>query len=194
MITLMEIIDIVIMSIIIGFIFKDFFSRLKHHVHDSPEALMHSLSKGRIDWDGMKIAIMLTAPAIILHELGHKIAAMAFGMQAVFHAAYGWLFLGVVLKLMNFGVIFFVPAYVSISGRGTPLDFAIVAFAGPGVNLVLWLGCLALVKYDIVKKRKFVVLLSITAKINMFLFIFNMLPIPGFDGHKVFSGLLRVLG
>jgi Zn-dependent protease len=36
--------------------------------------------------------------------------------------------------------------------------------------------------------------LVITSKINMFLFIFNMIPIPGFDGFQIISNIIRVFG
>jgi Zn-dependent protease len=135
---------------------------------------------------------MVTGPAIILHELAHKIAAMSFGFTATFHAAYFWLILGLVLKFMNFGFIFFVPAYVSISGLMTPLQNMIISGAGPFTNLALWLGSEALLRTNLAKKRKMHVVLYLTSKINMFLFIFNMLPILGFDGSKFFSGIFSL--
>ncbi|HIH49009.1 TPA: hypothetical protein HA296_05395, partial [Candidatus Woesearchaeota archaeon] len=38
-------------------------------------------------------------------------------------------------------------------------------------------------------KKKQLAFWLITQKVNLFLFIFNMLPIPPFDGFTVFSGL-----
>ena len=139
---------------------------------------------------------MATAPAIILHELAHKFVAIGFGLNAVFFAFYRntfTLMLGIftiISKLTGFGFIFFVPGFVGISGTGTHLQFALTAFAGPFVNLVLWLVPLYLIKNKIYKKKHYLLLL-LTQRINMFLFIFNMLPIPGFDGYKVFTGLIR---
>jgi Zn-dependent protease len=34
----------------------------------------------------------------------------------------------------------------------------------------------------------------LTRNINLFLFIFNMIPIPGFDGFTVFTGLWKIIG
>ena len=100
------------------------------------------------------------------------------------------LILGVILKLANFPFIFFVPAYVSILGRGTPLQFTLIAFAGPLMNCIIWIASIIILKYNLVN-RKYFPIIHLTKQINMFLFIFNMLPIPGFDGSKVFGGLIQ---
>ena len=179
----MEIIDIIIMSIVLGVIFSDI-----ARIFRSP----YSYSEKGFDWDGFKFAVMATAPAIILHEFGHKFVAMAFGLNAVFNAAYGWLGFGMLLKILNTGLIFFVPAYVSITGNASPLVYSGVAFVGPGVNLILWLGSGYILKKNLVNK-KYHSLLYLTKQINMLLFIFNMLPIPMFDGFKVYSGVLKTI-
>ena len=135
--TVIELVDIIIMTAAIGFIFSSFFKRPQSHEEDH-DPLKQSKSSF-INWDDFKYAIIITAPAIILHEFGHKFAAMAFRLSATFNAAYSFLVLGIILKLMNFPFIFFVPAYVSFFGA-TPIQSILIAFAGPAVNLVLWLG------------------------------------------------------
>lgn len=189
-----EILDIIIMALALGFIFKDAFIPRKQRIDtDNYDPLAHYRNMGqRYDMGGFIFAMMIAAPAILFHELGHKIVAINYGMNAEFHAAYFWLGLGVLLKLMNFGFIFFVPAYVSISGAGmTPLASSVIAFAGPGVNLLLFLVPFLLLKNKQFVKRykKHIALIFLTSRINLFLFIFNMLPIPGFDGWQVYSGL-----
>ena len=179
-----EVFDIIAMTAILGIIFADVFRRFYH-----PYSFY---GKPRFDWEGFKFAIIATAPAVILHELGHKFVAMAFGLHATFNAAYGWLLFGVLLKMLNVGFIFFVPAYVSIQGNATPLAYSITAFAGPFMNLVLWLGARYALKKNLVKKQ-YLPLVYLTKQINMFLFIFNMLPIPFFDGFKVYQGLLQTI-
>jgi len=123
--TLAEIFDIVVMTVVVGYIFSGLFKR---PVEEDYDPLKHF--KAGFDIKDLKFAILITAPAIILHELGHKFVALSFGLEAVFQAA--WLFLGLalILKLMNFGFIFVVPAYVSILGRATPLEFGLIAFCG----------------------------------------------------------------
>lgn len=188
-----EIFDIIAMSLILGFIFSDVLRRFSHRSHEHYDPLAR---KPGFDWNSLKFAAMAVAPAIILHEFAHKFVAISFGLEAVFKAAYFWLFIGLMMRMMGTGFIFFVPAYVSIfnpAGAGiSPLAYSIVAFAGPAMNAILWLITALVLKKNWVS-RKYIPLLHITKKINMFLFIFNMLPIPGFDGFKVFSGLFQTI-
>ncbi|MBN2458869.1 hypothetical protein JXB28_01165 [Candidatus Woesearchaeota archaeon] len=189
---LSEIFDIALMTLVIGFIFKDVFPHRPRVEVFTPEYYLSGKKKG-FRWSDFWFAAAVVGPSIILHEFGHKFVAMAYGMSASFHAAYFWLGIGALLKLVGVGFIFFVPAYVSIIGTGTDLQFGLIAFAGPAVNLVLWLGSLLILKTNKKLKRDTYHFLSLLSKINMFLFIFNMLPIPGFDGSKVFSALGNVL-
>jgi len=184
--SVMEIIDLVIMTAALGFIFKDIFKQPKKTDYDP---LIHHQKSSK--WDDFKFAALVTGPAIILHEMGHKFVAMAMGLKAVFHASYGFLGLGVLLKLLNFNFLFVVPGYVQHVGEITQLQSSLVAFAGPGVNLLLWIITAVILKtyanHQTVKKYHKAIFL--TSRINMFLFFLNMLPIPPFDGFKVFSGL-----
>ena len=190
-ITPMEIIDIIIMTLAIGFIFKDWFKKPVVY-HDDPYAAYQKQRKF-INWDDFKFAIIVTAPAIIFHELGHKFVAMSMGLYATFHAAYTWLGLGIVLKVMGAPFVFFIPAYVAHSAAASPLQSALIAFAGPAVNLLLWLGAAYILKNS--KKLSSLQhgILVLTKKINMFLFIFNMIPIPPFDGGHVIVGLWETI-
>ncbi|KYK26356.1 hypothetical protein AYK26_05175 [Euryarchaeota archaeon SM23-78] len=185
-----EILDIIIMTLAVGFIFKDIFRYRPRVEVITPDSFL-KMRKG-FNWNDFWFAAAIVAPSIILHEFGHKFIAISQGMTATFNAAYIWLGVGVVLKLIGSGIIFFVPAFVAIQGQGTSLQFAGIAFAGPAVNLILWLGSLIILKTAKLKPNlhRFFYLLS---RINMFLFIFNMLPIPGFDGLQVYSGLLAGL-
>ena len=183
--TFSEIFDIISMTLVVGYIFKDLFKR---PVEEDYDPLTHF--KAGFDTDDFKFAILVTAPAIILHELGHKFVALGFGLEAQFQAAWFFLALALIMKFMNFGFIFIVPAYISIFGNATPLESSLIAFAGPFVNLVLWLFAAFALKSKLFNK-KYNAALLLTSRINMFLFIFNMLPIPGFDGSKVFTGLIR---
>jgi len=186
MISFWELIDLVIMTGLIGFIFKDFFAKHTSMVHDPLDYY-----RKKPGLENFKFAVMVAAPAVILHEMAHKFVALAFGINAVFHAAYAWLGLGVILKLMNFGFIFFVPGYVS-HAAGTHLQNALISLAGPLANLILWLGAAFLIKKGMVKK-KFLVFVHLTSKINMFLFFFNMLPIPPFDGFGFLSEFFKTI-
>ena len=188
--SIQELFDMLMMTLFVGFIFKDSFMSGPSYGEMDPVEYYSRKSVKMLD--GFFFAIIATAPAIILHELGHKFVAEAFGMSAVFHAAYMWLGIGLLLKLINFGLIFFVPAFVSISGAGTYLQYALVAFAGPGINLILWIVSSMLLRMKKLDK-KYIQILVMSKRINMFLFFFNMLPIPPFDGFSVFYNLFKVI-
>lgn len=187
--TIWELVQGVILSLVVGWIFKDLFNTKKFK---TPEDYINA--KTKFDWDSFWFAVALVAPSIILHELGHKFVAMAFGLSATFHAAWMWLGLGIIMKLIG-GFVFLVPAFVAISGTAPAWVFAITALAGPAVNFLLyglakfipWFKQAQLKKRLKNKEIHFWVLL---AKINLFLGIFNLIPIPGFDGYQVIRGLL----
>jgi Zn-dependent protease len=187
----MEIFDIILMTLVVGFVFKDLFKPIKK----TKDVLDKYLKKhSGFDWQSFWFAAMVTAPAIILHELGHKITALSFGLSAVFNAAYIWLGIAILLKLAGSSFIFFVPAYVSISGNATHIQQALTAFAGPGVNLILFIIALIVLKTGKKLDVKTLHFWQLTKSINLFLFIFNMIPIPGFDGFTVFKNLWIIAG
>jgi Zn-dependent protease len=170
-----EILDVIIMTAAVGYIFMDLFRRQPYG----------------FDKKAFAFACMVTAPALIFHELAHKFVALSFGLQATFHAAYFWLILGIAMKMLRFGFIFFVPAYVSIGGTTiTPLESALTAGAGPFLNLLLFVTAWLLLKQKRMKRNTYI-FLQVTKQINLFLFVFNMLPIPFFDGMKVYQGLFQ---
>ena len=181
-----EILDIIIMTAVVGYIFMAFLRK---------PAPSYYMQQQKFDWEAFKVACWITAPALILHELAHKFVALGFGFNATFHAAYTFLALGVILRLIGSRFIFFVPGFVAISCIGLtsctipPLQSAIIAGAGPFMNLALFAGSFFALKYKKKIKRQTAVILHLTKVINLFLFIFNMLPFYIFDGYKVFSGL-----
>ena len=208
--SIIEVIDVIIMSAFIGFIFHKYFARFNVFRRHDHEAFYH---KPRFNWSDFMFSIYLIAPAIVLHELGHKFVAISAGYQAIFHSPISiqhflnpfllfsdffalLMVIALVTTYLGGTFLFFVPAYVSITapigGAVVPIIGSIIAFAGPALNLVLWLGVGYLVKSGKVK-HKYLPFAVLTSKINMLLFIFNMLPIPGFDGWKVYSGLFSLI-
>jgi Zn-dependent protease len=170
----MEIIDIIIAIVAGGYIFMDSFRSPRDEQKTFGERLLFSIA--------------IAAPAIIFHEFGHKLVAMGLGFQATFHAAYTWLGIGVVLKLLSFPFLILVPAYVSVAGAAG-MDGVWIALAGPLINCVLWLSCWALLASKKKWSRNTEAVLYYSKTINMFLFIFNLIPIPGFDGFNALKAL-----
>jgi Zn-dependent protease len=186
-ISFQEIIDVVLMTAVVGYIFMDLFSRRSF----SRQGFAYGAP---FNWGAFKIACIITAPAIILHELAHKFVALSYGYNAVFHAAYAFLAFGVLLKLMRTGFIFFVPGFVAISCAAPPceippLQSAVIAGAGPLMNLLIFVTAYSVIKFRKRLSRRAFVIWNLTKIINLFLFFFNMLPFYIFDGYKVFSGI-----
>lgn len=185
LLTIGEIIDIIIMTVAIGYIFSDFFRREPLEGYDPLKYYKKPLMI-----ENIKFAAMIAAPAIILHELAHKFIAIIFGATATLHAPYLWYAIVILLKLMRFPLLFFVGGYVSHTLL-PPLESSIVAISGPLTNLILWLACLAMIKYRLIDRKYYKIIVPI-GKLNMFLFIFNMIPLPGFDGYNFITDLFRV--
>ena len=183
LITLKEVVDLFVMTVLLGYIFMTHVRR--------PDADFMRERQGFSTRD-FSFAVLIAAPGIILHELAHKFVALAFGMSATFKAWYFGLFLGVLLKIVNSPLIIFAPGYVELNG-GNDLTQAIVAFAGPFLNLVLFAIAFIVLK----QKRRFskneYYAWYLTKNTNLFLFIFNLLPIPPLDGSKVFAHLFSAI-
>ena len=204
MFSLAEISDMIIMTVAIGYIFGDILPKLEKprvigavsHDDDPIEKYNQHFKVPGLDWRGFKFAVLVVGLAILLHEMGHKFMAMGFGLNATFHANIPFLVLGVVIKLLGFPFFFIAPAYVSYPGSATILQNTLIAFAGPFVHLLLFAIASLLISTNILSKKtkkKYLVVLFMVKKINLILFGFNMIPIPGFDGAKVFGGILSMI-
>lgn len=183
LISILEIIYLLITTLVIGFIFMDYIK----------VPTVELFKRRGFDWNAFKFAALVAAPGVILHELGHKFVAMALGYSATFSVYWFGLFLGIFLKLISSPFMILASGFVSIPGIQNPLQNSFIAFAGPFVNLVLWIGSWLILNNAKNLKRKTALFLYLTKRINMILFIFNMLPIPPLDGYQVFSGLFSVI-
>lgn len=183
-ITVMEIVDILFMTFGVGFIFSDYFRREPLEGYDP----LKYYSKSPF-WENIKFAAMIAAPAIVLHELAHKFVAMSFGATATLHAPYTMYMVVMLLKVMHFPLIFFVGGYVQHSALPY-LPSALVSLAGPFMNLIIWLSIWLIVRLSLVHKRYYKILEPM-AKISLFLCLFNLIPIPGFDGYNAVIALFR---
>ncbi len=183
LITFQEAWHIIVVTAALGYIFM-------------PQLSLHRRVRGvespRFSLRNFLFAAAVTAPAIILHEMGHKFIAVLFGISATFKAWYFGLVLGILLSIIRSPLIILAPGYVEIGG-GTNVQQATIAFAGPFINLVLFL----VAKYVLDHKKRFTRTQAIgwyfTKQINLFLLIFNLLPIPPLDGSKVFGNLFKAI-
>lgn len=178
-ISINEIVDLIILVFALGYIFSGFIRK--------PRSMLEALTQKRFNWDDLKYAAIIVSPAVIFHELAHKGVGLFFGFDSILQISSFGLGLGVFLRYLGSPIIFFVPAYVTSSVAAThPAQFAILALAGPATNFVLyWVseGAFLLRKWP-----KWNHAFMVSKKINLWLFIFNMIPIGIFDGAKVLHG------
>lgn len=129
----------------------------------------------------------------ILHELAHRTTAKKYGCHAYYNV---WL-LGIVLALIMavvtkgsvifaaLGAVYIVPMmsapYLDLGAMKRV--FGVISLSGPSMNLLL-----VAFFYAISYLGGALSLLGMYGlRINLWLAAFNLIPIPPFDGHKVFS-------
>ncbi|MBW2983111.1 M50 family metallopeptidase [Candidatus Woesearchaeota archaeon] len=190
-----ELLDIGVMTLILGFLFKDTFRPTPTYSDDPLKAF----KKPRTKWKDFLFATAIIAPSIIIHELAHKFTAMGYGLDATFHAFYAnptTLVIGAIAiaaRLLGSGLVLLIPGYVHVLGEATAGQHALIAFAGPAVHLLFWIGGKAYLHFKkklTERQRQFA---TLTANVNGLLLILNMLPIPGVDGHAVYTNLIQAL-
>ena len=149
--------------------------------------------------------------AIVFHEVAHGWVANAFGDHTA--RRLGRLSLNPIRHVDPVGTII-LPLVLAVSGapvfgwakpvpvvaarmRNPRLHMMLVALAGPGMNLLLALiGALALAGLIAAAPPPGLVWVFIGLNlfnfvaINVFLAVFNLLPIPPFDGGHIVEGLL----
>ncbi|MBF9041830.1 hypothetical protein HKCCE4037_00685 [Rhodobacterales bacterium HKCCE4037] len=135
-------------------------------------------------------AFAMVVAAILLHELGHAAACVVQGVP--------------VTRVVLFGG----GGFCEYTGTPTPYQQEFIAAAGPLVNLVLWaLATLALtilvnVPTAPVDVNGFTIqpprtpseaerLLDLFARLNLFLALFNLMPVLPLDGGRLLNSWLR---
>ena len=184
LITLSEILKLAVTSLVLGIIFMGLFPRKARTVYD----MMHPK---RFRWDDFWFAMLISAPAVVLHELAHKFVAMGFGYSASFDLFYFGLGLGLLLRLINSPFLMIAPGYVTIPPivSNNELAYRIIAFAGPLTNILIWFIAFLIIKYKGKSlSRGQLSFWLLTRNINLMLFIFNMIPFGPLDGAKAILG------
>lgn len=158
------------------------------------------------------ILVAIAVPSVILHEISHGWAALRLGddtakrrgrltLNPIAHIdPVGTILLPAMMAASGVGVIGYAkPVPVNVSRLRNPRDHAVlVSLAGPATNLVLAalaaVGVRALGGFDL---RDFItddwtarVVLSWAGLINVFLALFNLLPVPPLDGSALVERLV----
>jgi Zn-dependent protease len=140
--------------------------------------------------------------SLVLHELAHAYVATWLGDPSP--RADGRLTLNPISHLDPLGTAMFaITAFASsfIFGWAKPVminprhfrrpqvDMAIVAAAGPATNLVLALGCVAVLVHGDLTGTPFTVLVY-AFQVNVVLGLFNLIPIPPLDGSRIVAAVM----
>ena len=152
---------------------------------------------GNLFFQGYKLsyftdALIAVGLAFTLHELAHKFVAQKKGLWAEFRAwPVGLLLAGGLAVITKGGFVFAAPGATMISNiRKSPFGFSsrsidlkdmgIIGIAGPVVNIILTAAFLPFAAMGFQ-------LAIVTAQVNAWLAIFNMIPISLLDGAKVWQ-------
>jgi Zn-dependent protease len=163
------------------------------------------------------LLLLALIPSVILHEISHGVAALAFGDDTAKRA--GRLTLNPIPHIDPFGTII-LPALLALSGAGVigwakpvPVNVSrlrhprnegvIVSLIGPAVNIALAVFFGLAWRYGVPFQDKIVTLatgqlsgpvwtqyLFVLGYINVLLAVFNLIPLPPLDGSAVLERLL----
>lgn len=151
--------------------------------------------------------------AIVFHEVAHGLVARKLGdptaqakgrlsLNPLRHIdPFGTVVLPMILALTHAGAIFGWAKPVPVDYRrlrNPRRDMVLVALAGPGMNLLLALAGSAILSATIMvsggARDGAAAIVAANALnfvlINIFLAVFNLLPVPPFDGGHIAEGLL----
>ena len=167
---------------------------------------------GNVDWTEVAIILAAIVPSIILHEVAHGVVALWFGDDTAKRAGrltlnpikhvdpFGTVLLPLLLSLGHLGAFGYAkPVPVNVRQLRNPRQHSLyVSLAGPATNIVLSLLAIVLFRVTLPDQRGFFVsdlpMLSqfffFLGMLNVFLAVFNLLPIPPLDGSAFIERVL----
>ena len=175
--TLMEVRDLIISMLVLGLIFS---AALPNFQVEQSSPLVN-----------FGIAILIVGPALLFHELAHKIMAQRFGCKAAYTLWPAGIIISILLTLLTAGRVLFAAlgAVVISTAYSTRLGYRFVvlslnemgriAAVGPLTNILI-----AIIAYAFVWISPAIVGATIT--INLIVALFNVIPFPPLDGAKIF--------
>ena len=129
-------------------------------------------------------AAVIVALAFVGHELAHRYMARSYGCWAEFRSNDQMLVLGIFMSFLGF--VFLAPGAVMFTGAVTEKQRGKISYAGPAVNLGLAL-LFGLINGMVPLGGLLGTAVVLGFKVNAWLAFFNLLPLPYFDGQKVWA-------
>jgi Zn-dependent protease len=148
----------------------------------------------------------------MLHEIGHAYAASLRGddtaklmgritLNPIPHLdLFGSLIFPAILLIIKAPILFAWAKPVPINPlnfKNPKIDIPLVSFAGPFVHILLIIVSMLIIMFAAVfsdltfnLSNEIISFFYIMIKINVVLFVFNMLPIPPLDGSKIIACIL----
>jgi Zn-dependent protease len=173
-------------------------------------SLINGLASGNLALilSALIILVLLLGIAFPVHELAHAVAARCLGDDTA--ERLGRITLNPLAHLDPWGTLLFAltgfgwarPVPVNpYRLRGDPRwSFALVALAGPASNLLLAVLFAALFRsFSAIAEPGFIgnvaqIVLFIAVQLNIFLALFNLIPVPPLDGSRLLAALLPEQG
>lgn len=160
-------------------------------------ALLSAMFAIAYQWN-LVIAGILGAGGLMLHELGHKIAGR---MRCISDVHFTLMPLGLLLGFVSaifFGQALAAPGGVTVGKDASEKDNLIMSIAGPATNLLMFV--VGMILYTVIPTDVAILgqiqvdIWLAFAFINLYLALFNMIPIHPFDGSAVIKYSLPVWG
>ncbi|MCL2032964.1 MAG: site-2 protease family protein [Methanomassiliicoccaceae archaeon] len=128
------------------------------------------------------ISAILVICSFLFHELGHKFVAQRYNAWSEFRAYPYGLVMALIISSV-FGFLFAAPGAVYIRGHIDRRMNGKISLAGPAVNFVI--AAVAIVVFLALEPGPLAYVIFMLANLNAFLGLFNMIPVPPFDGSKI---------
>ena len=155
-----------------------------------------------MDLDTLLLLLPIVLVSLTLHELAHAWVAWKLGDPTA--REQGRLSLNPLVHLDPLGTLMFILTAVIANlpfgwARPVPVNagyfrrpkegMAIVAGAGPAMNFVLALVCIAIIRHVELSDRAFEVLEKAWI-VNVVLGLFNLIPVPPLDGSRIVGAVM----
>ena len=145
---------------------------------------------GRIHYflyDAIPLSFLAIITAFVFHEMAHKFTGQKYGYWSEYRMFPQGLLIALLLGLTT-PFVFAAPGAVTIFGMPTKEEGGKIAMAGPLTNIIVAIIFYALSLFYFHGVFHFV------AWVNIFLAVFNLIPLGPLDGKKVFQWDLKIWG